>query len=77
MISGGRIGDEETRSDGSPPGNIAQSYVAAMHHAGLEAGGLQTIELAHACQNLDTPVIHLFTDGFESGDTSAWSNAVP
>jgi len=48
-----------------------------MHHAGLEAGGLQTIELAHACQNLDTPVIHLFTDGFESGDTSAWSNAVP
>lgn len=60
----------------SPPGDVAQSWVGAVHSAlGLYAGGLQAVELAHACGDLVWDPI--FSDGFESGDLSAWSSALP
>ncbi len=57
-----------------PPGNVAQSFVAAiLSRDGLVTGGLPAIQLAHACQDLDENVqVLLFADGFETGDTSLW-----
>ncbi len=37
-------------------------------------GGLQSIAIGHATAPLPLP---MFVDGFESGDTSAWSLTVP
>ncbi len=63
-----------------PEGDVAQSYVAAIHGvAGQYAGGLPALELAHACGTQDPPIVGppFFTDGFESGDLSGWSATLP
>ncbi|MCP4654397.1 MAG: hypothetical protein GY856_03150 [bacterium] len=61
-----------------PPGTIAQSHVSVVHSVpGLHAGGLQAVELAQACEKWSPRVTAIFTAGFETGDTGAWSNTVP
>ncbi len=62
-----------------PPGPVAQSWVGALHNfSGEVTAGVRGIELGSACVDLD-PLLDqpLFIDGFESGNTSAWSAAVP
>ncbi len=61
------------------PPNVTQSWVGAtVRGGGMVAGGLSAVALASACQDA-IPVIQLemFADGFESGDTSAWSATMP
>lgn len=61
-------------------GGIAQSFVTSMvHYEGLASVGLPSMMLRSACETA-TPSfleINLFRDGFESGNTSAWSQVVP
>ncbi|MCP4658745.1 MAG: hypothetical protein GY856_25315 [bacterium] len=43
----------------SPPGDIAQSWVGAMHSADyVYSGGLQAVELAHGCENLSPTIFY-------------------
>lgn len=62
------------------PGGVAQSFTSSMvHYDGLASVGLPSMMLRSACETA-TPSfleINLFRDGFESGDTSAWSQVVP
>ncbi len=59
-------------------GGLNQSWVGAITGVGAAATGRSAIALAHGCQDVDVRLIdELFADGFESGDTSAWSATVP
>ena len=58
------------------PGNVVQSWIGAtVRDAGITAGGYHSIAFSHPCEaSLSFAVLEpLFSDGFESGDTSAWS----
>ncbi len=73
----GLEGDVDFPAD--PPGAIAQSWVGTLHSfSGEVVAGVRGIEIASACLALNPLISSLiFADGFESGDTSGWSNAVP
>ncbi len=59
-------------------GGLTQSWVGATLGAGTTASGRSAVTLAHACQEVNVKLVDdLFADGFESGDTSAWSMTVP
>ena len=65
------VGDVDFPTAGSP---VAQSYVAVLHdQSGVFGGITQGVSLGGAC-HLPTSFSDIFIDGFESGDTSAWSN---
>ncbi len=63
-----------------PAGDVAQSWVGATLRGGnMVTGGLSAIAMSHACLDASlelTDLPNLFSDGFESGDVSAWSAAV-
>jgi hypothetical protein len=62
------------------PGGIAQSYIASlMSYDTLSTVGLPAVLLRGACQEAAPTFleIHIFRDGFESGNTSAWSQVIP
>ena len=61
------------------PPEAAQSWVGATVHGGnVVAGGLNAVVIAHACDETDPALpITVFADGFESGDTSGWTNVLP
>ncbi|REJ86125.1 MAG: PKD domain-containing protein [Acidobacteria bacterium] len=60
----------------------AEMALAEPHRAALDLGASQRAELLAYLRQLDgspeeNPAAAIFLDGFESGDSSAWSNAVP
>jgi hypothetical protein len=62
------------------PGNIAQSYVTSvLQYDTLSSVGLPAVLLRGACDEFAYTFLemNLFRDGFESGDTSAWSQVTP
>jgi hypothetical protein len=62
------------------PGGIAQSFVTSlMRYDTLSTVGLPAVLLRGACQETAQTFleIHIFRDGFESGNTSAWSQVTP
>jgi hypothetical protein len=66
----------------SPSGTIAQSYVFSLHHqTSVVRAAAAGTAVTDACENLDPRIVEmveeLFSDGFESGDTSGWSAAFP
>ncbi len=70
-------GEVISRGGGFPPEppEVTQSWVGAtVRGGGVVAGGLNAVALAHACVDLSPTIsLKIFIDGFESGDTSAWS----
>ncbi len=61
------------------PPAAAQSWVGATVHGGnVVAGGLSAVVIGHACDETEPTIpITVFADGFESGDTSLWTNTAP
>ncbi len=61
------------------PDVVTQSWVGATVRGGnVVAGGLNAVALAHACQDSNEALeVNIFADGFESGDFTLWSTAVP
>ncbi len=61
------------------PPEVAQSWVGATVRGGsVVAGGLNAVAISHACDETNATIaVNLFADGFESGDTAAWSSTVP
>ena len=63
---------EDLTVDGSAPGVGGTYNEALLVEGGAEVNGLRIVVL-----NATEDPSAIFTDGFESGDTSAWSNVVP
>jgi hypothetical protein len=66
----------------SPSGTIVQSYVFSVHsQASLTTAATSGTAVAQACENVDPRIIEVveevFSDGFESGNTSWWSASFP
>ena len=62
------------------PGGIAQSYLTSVaHYATYSSVGLPAVLLRSACSEASPTFLelNLFRDGFESGNTSAWSQVIP
>lgn len=62
------------------PGGLAQSYLTTLlHYDTLSTVGLPAVLLRGACDAPATTFLEnlVFVDGFESGDTQAWSQVIP
>ena len=73
--------DPISRAPSRPPEPpaIAQSWVGAtVRGASAVAGGLNAVAMSLACEDQSpTLPVSLFLDGFETGDTSAWTVTMP
>ena len=73
-VQGGstQVAIEDLTVDGSAPGVGGSFTEALLVEGGAEVNGLRIVVL-----NATEDPSAIFSDGFESGDTSAWSNVVP
>ena len=73
-VEGGatQVALEDLTVDGSAPGVGGTFTEALLVEGGAEVSGLRIVVL-----NATEDPSAIFADGFESGDTSAWSNVVP
>lgn len=73
-VQGGstQVALQDLTVDGSAPGVGGTSSEALLVEGGAEVNGLRIVVL-----NAAEDLLAVFADGFESGDTSAWSAVVP